>query len=236
MSDRSRLFADHRARVRERIAGAARQSGRPPQAVRLVAVTKYVGTEDAAALLAAGCADLAESRPQALWAKAEALRDRAVQWHLVGHLQRNKIARTLEAAGDLTIHSADSLRLLEALDDAAAHRGRAVSVLLEVNISREAQKGGFEPDSIEPLLPALANFRNVQVRGLMGMAAQHENADDARPEFARLRALGERLAAVAAAGLSFAELSMGMSHDFEQAILEGATLVRVGSALFEGLP
>jgi uncharacterized pyridoxal phosphate-containing UPF0001 family protein len=105
-----------------------------------------------------------------------------------------------------------------------------------VNISREAQKGGFEPDSIEPLLPALANFRNVQVRGLMGMAAQHENADDARPEFARLRALGERLAAVAAAGLSFAELSMGMSHDFEQAILEGATLVRVGSALFEGLP
>ena len=197
-----------------------------------MAVTKYVGLEEIRALVEAGCTDLGESRPQQLWDRAEALGGLPIRWHLIGHLQRNKVHRTLPLV--TLIHSADSPRLVAALDEAAA--GARTAILLEVNISGEPAKHGFAPDELEPFLPELAGYRNVEVRGLMCMAGLEGGLDDARREFAALRCLRDRLRANCPEGITLDELSMGMSGDYEVAIEEGATIVRVGSALFEGTP
>ncbi len=225
--------AENLAGVRERIAVAAQASGRQPEDVTLIAVTKYVAADVAAALVAAGCGDLGESRPQELWKKAAALANSDVRWHLIGHLQRNKIDRTLPLVA--LVHSADSLRLIQALEAAAEVQGRRVPVLLEVNVSGDAAKHGFRPEELEPQLETLAGFRNVEIRGLMAMAGREGDLESARREFASLRQLRDRLAQASAGGLTLGELSMGMSGDYEVAIAEGATLVRVGSALVEGI-
>ncbi len=184
-------------------------------------------------LSAAGCEDLGESRPQELWAKAEALRDAAVQWHLVGHLQRNKVERTIPLLS--LIHSGDSLRLFEAINKSAAQSQRRIPMLIEVNISGDAAKHGFQPTEVEPNLPALAALRAIEIRGLMTMAGREEDVVQAQHEFAELRQLRDRLRRVAPPNIKLDELSMGMSGDFEAAIAEGATIVRIGSALFEGI-
>jgi pyridoxal phosphate enzyme (YggS family) len=225
--------AENLAQVRERIATAARASGRSPESVTLIAVTKYVVPEVAAALVAGGCHDLGESRPQELWKKAAALNDAQVRWHLIGHLQRNKIERTLPLLS--LVHSADSLRLIESLDSAAASQERKLPILLEVNVSGDLSKHGFQPDELEPRLETLVGYRHVEIRGLMAMAGREGDLDAARREFASLRQLRDRLEQVSAGKLVLGELSMGMSGDYEVAIAEGATLVRVGSALVEGL-
>jgi len=137
----SERIAENLAGVRQRMAAAAQRSGRPPEAVRLIAVTKYVGLEETAALLAAGCRDLGESRPQALWDKAAAIAAPDVRWHMIGQLQRNKARRTLPLL--TLLHSADSVDLLQTLDRLAAEEGRRVAVLLEVNVSGDAAKHGF---------------------------------------------------------------------------------------------
>jgi PLP dependent protein len=219
--------------VRGRIGEAARRSGRGPEEVTLVAVTKYVEPETARALCDAGCRALGESRPQELWRKAEALSDLPVQWHLIGHLQRNKIRRTLPSLH--MIHSLDSLRLAQAIDDEARLLDQRVPVLLEVNVGGESAKTGLVPDAVEPLLAGLLGFPHLAVRGLMGMAALDGGAAEARRDFAALRNLRDRLVPHCPEGISLHELSMGMSGDFEEAIEEGATIVRVGSALFEGI-
>jgi PLP dependent protein len=243
---------DNLAEVRGCIAEAARRSGRSPDEVTLVAVTKYVSSDLAQQLVAAGCHDLGENRPQELWAKAEALKHMAtptagakatevrpstdaslVRWHLIGHLQRNKIARTLPWVA--LIHSVDSLRLLEAIDQAAASLRHRISVLLEVNISGDASKHGFQPGAIEPLLLRIAALSWLEPRGLMGMASREGDLTHARREFGALRELRDRLQRVAPPNMKLDELSMGMSGDYEAAIEEGATLVRIGSALFEGI-
>lgn len=229
-------IADNLRRVRERIARAAEQSGRAPDAVRLVAVTKYVDATAAAELVAAGCHDLAESRPQALWTKAPAVGQLApaagpgVQWHLVGHLQRNKVRRTLPLVE--WIHSVDSERLLAAID-AEAPTARSVQVLLEVNTSGEASKHGLAPEAVEPLLEAATRFPHVAICGLMTMAALEGGEAVAERNFAALRTLRDRLRSVAPRGVRLDELSMGMSGDFEAAIRQGATMVRIGTALWE---
>jgi pyridoxal phosphate enzyme (YggS family) len=233
MSELEKRIADNLARVRARIAAAAVRSGRSADAVRLVAVTKYAGHQAARALIAAGCGDLGESRPQELWDKAAAISDPQVRWHLVGHLQRNKVRRTLPLVS--LVHSVDSQRLLAALDDEAAAADRRVAVLLEVNISGEAAKHGLPHEDVGPLLARAGEFPHVEVRGLMGMAGLSGGETEARREFARLRELRDRLQAGCPAGVSLEELSMGMSQDFEAAIGEGATIVRIGSALFEGV-
>lgn len=230
---RESRLRDNLARVRERIAAAARRAGRSPSDVTLVAVTKYADAATARRLALAGCRDLGEARPQELWRKAQALADIGVRWHLVGHLQRNKIARTLPLVW--LIHSADSLRLLEALESQAAAAAAPVNVLLEVNISGEPAKTGLPVDDAGPLVDRLAELPHVEVRGLMTMAAREGDLDAARRDFARLRALRDALCARTGGRLALAELSMGMSGDFEAAIEEGATIVRIGSALFEGL-
>jgi pyridoxal phosphate enzyme (YggS family) len=219
--------------VRGRIAAAARACGRRPDEITLVAVTKYAGVEEARALIEAGCFDLGESRPQELWRKAEAIADPRVRWHLVGHLQRNKARRTLPVVS--LIHSIDSLRLLTAIDQESHALDRVTSVLLEVNVSGDAAKHGFAPDQMREVVSKLAGFPHVRVRGLMTMASLEGDLAAARREFACLRDLRDELQGVCPQGVALSELSMGMSGDLEAAVAEGATIVRVGSALFEGL-
>ncbi len=233
MPDLAAQLAENVAVVRGRIAASAARSGRTADDVRLMAVSKYVGPPVVRGLVAAGCHLLGESRPQQLWQKATELADLPISWHMIGHLQRNKVARTVPLVE--MIESIDSLRLLEAIDRAGAESDRRVPVLLEVNVAGEAAKQGLAPEEVEPLLIAAFALPHVAIRGLMCMAALGSGPEEARPYFAALRQLRDRLAGVCPEGISLDELSMGMSGDFEVAIEEGATLVRVGSALFEGI-
>jgi PLP dependent protein len=226
-------IVDNLAIVRERIAAAARRSGRDPTAITLVAVTKYASTGSIAALIDAGCLDLGESRPQQLWQRAPEFADRNVRWHMIGHLQRNKVARTLPLVS--LVHSCDSLRIAAAIDQAAEPSAKAVDVLLEVNISADPAKGGFAPDDVESALAQLTALRNLRIRGLMAMAGKPDDAAAARADFRLLRELRDRLRANCPPGVTLDELSMGMSGDYEVAIEECATIVRVGSVLFEGV-
>ncbi len=229
MPDTRTVLADRLAAVRSRIADACRRAGRDPSSVTLVAVTKTVPPAVAAVAAELGERDLGEGRPQGLWEKAAAVA--GVRWHLVGHLQRNKIDRTAPLAA--LIHSVDSERLLAALDAFGRKHGTPVPVLLEVNCSREPAKGGFAPDAVPALAGGLAALAGVRVDGLMTMAAHHDDPRACRPTFAELRALRDGLRT--ATGLPLPHLSMGMSDDFEVAVEEGATFVRVGTTLFEGL-
>jgi pyridoxal phosphate enzyme (YggS family) len=221
------VLAGNLARIEERLGGACARSGRDRRDVTLVAVTKTVPVEVAALLPELGVHDLGESRPQELWRKAALLS--GVRWHLVGHLQRNKIERTLPLIQ--RIHSVDSLRLLAALE-----QPRAVEVFLEVNCSGEASKGGFRPDEVPGLAGELAKLRQVRVVGLMTMAAPEEDPERCRPTFVTLRRLRDELRREVGERHPLNELSMGMSSDFEVAVEEGATSVRLGTVLFEGLP
>ena len=239
-------IAENLKRVRERIAGAAESAGRRPEQITLVGVTKYAGPREAAELVAAGCTDLGESRPQELWNKAAELGEPAsaggllspnipIRWHLVGHLQRNKVRRTLPLV--TLIHSVDSERLLAAIHEAREESGSGgsgpINVLLEVNTSGEAAKHGLAPDVVEPLLAAAPRFPHVAIRGLMTMAALEGGEAVAARNFAMLRKLRDRLKPRAPDGVQLDELSMGMSADFETAIREGATIVRIGSLLWQ---
>jgi pyridoxal phosphate enzyme (YggS family) len=174
--------------------------------------------------------DLGESRPQELWRKAGLL-PQSVRWHLIGHLQRNKIERTLPLVH--RIHSVDSERLLAALD--ALDLGRVVEVSLEFNCGGEASKLGFDPEQARTLGPILRSLKRVRVMGLMTMAPFEDDPERCRPVFTRLRQLREQLRREAGEQHPLGELSMGMSNDFEVAVEEGATAVRLGTVLFEGL-
>jgi pyridoxal phosphate enzyme (YggS family) len=233
LSDLSTTIAANIARVRKQIATAARRSGRTPSDVRLVAVTKYVDADVTRALVDAGCCDLGESRPQDLWAKAESLADANVAWHLIGHLQRNKIRRTLPLVK--LIHSIDRQESLAAIDRIAGELQIAAHVLIEVNTSGDASKDGISPADVLPLLESAASYPHVAIDGLMTMAAFAGGSDVAKRNFAALRMLRDELKPQCPDNVSLAELSMGMSGDFEEAIEEGATIVRIGSALFEGV-
>lgn len=224
-------IAENVAEVRRRIADATRRSGRDLDAVKLIAVSKYVDTGTIEQLLTTGCHDLGESRPQDLWKKADALSDRPVRWHLVGHLQTNKIRRTLPLVS--LIHSVDSEKLLAAINAEATVLGISIPVLLEVNVSGDVAKHGFAPDAVRAAIERATEWPNVKVRGLMTMAALEGGRDVARHNFASLRELRDQLCQIAPAQVALDELSMGMSDDYEVAIEEGATMVRVGSALFE---
>jgi hypothetical protein len=251
MADIAARIAENVSHIRGRIADAAARSGRAASDITLVAVTKYVSAAEVRDLVAAGCRELGESRPQQLWEKAAELADLPIQWHLIGHLQRNKVRRTLPLVA--MIHSVDSPRLLAAIDaecggagefsgvDATAEHAaageppRPFPILLEVNTSGETAKHGLQPGEVEPLLTELPRYRHVAVRGLMCMASLEGGPDAARRDFAALRQLRDRLRCRCPPGVALDELSMGMSGDFETAIEEGATIVRVGSALFEAV-
>ncbi|MHB0959797.1 MAG: YggS family pyridoxal phosphate-dependent enzyme [Pirellulaceae bacterium] len=233
MTDARERLLENVVRTRQRIAQAAHRSGRAEADVLLLAVTKYVDTQVTRWLVEAGCLALAESRPQALCAKASAIADPTVCWHLIGHLQRNKIRRTLPWLQ--WIHSVDSLRLLDALQQEAGQQERSLHVLLEVNISGDAQKTGLAIDEALQIAPQLGRWPHLSVEGLMGMSALEGDTDMARADYRRLRTLRDTLQQRCPAGITLQHLSMGMSRDFEVAIEEGATIVRVGSLLFEGV-
>jgi pyridoxal phosphate enzyme (YggS family) len=233
MPDIAERIADNVARIRQSIAAAAARSGRDPDDVTLVAVTKYVDLPVIAAVVQAGCSHLGESRPQELWRKAEGLESTDVHWHLIGHLQRNKARRTVGLVE--LLHAGDSHRLLEAVDRLGQEQGIVVPALLEVNISGDESKHGLTPEQVEPLLPDLARLSHLRIRGLMAMAAWGSVPDEARQDFANLRELRDRLQSNCPPEIQLDQLSMGMSGDYEAAIEEGATLVRVGSALYEGI-
>jgi pyridoxal phosphate enzyme (YggS family) len=220
-------------RVEERIAAACARAGRERGDVTLVAVTKSIGPEIAAVLPELRVFELGESRPQALWAKAATMPPPTVRWHLVGHLQRNKVERTLPLVK--MIHSVDSLRLLDAIESEGERLSRVVDVLVETNVSGEAAKGGFAPSELPAVAERSASLRHVRVRGLMTMAPLTDDPELARPTFAGLRGLRDELRCEFGGPHRFEHLSMGMTGDFEVAIQEGATLVRIGTALFEGL-
>jgi hypothetical protein len=196
-----------------------------------VAVTKKSGPEAVRQLVGCGAHELGENYPQELWRKAEALADLTVRWHLIGHLQSNKAKRTLPLVA--MIHSVDSLKLLLALDELAASSASPPGVCLQVNASGEDTKHGWSPETILADAEAIAACKSIPLVGLMTMAALGPRAEEARPAFVRLRETRDRLRD--RTGLSLAELSMGMTQDFEVAIEEGATLLRIGSALFEGV-
>ena len=233
MSQLVAQIAENLAEVRGRIAEAAVRSGRGAEDVSLVAVTKYVSVVEVRALVEAGCSLLGENRPQELWQKAEALRELPVRWHLVGHLQRNKVRRTLPLVE--MVESADSPRLVAAIDRIAGELSRRVPLLLEVNVSGEPAKHGLDPAALEACLEELAGYGNAEVRGLMCMAGLEGGPEAARRDFARLRQLRDRLRERRPEAIALEELSMGMSGDYEAAIEEGATIVRIGSALFRGV-
>jgi pyridoxal phosphate enzyme (YggS family) len=234
MTDTAALSARLQAnldQVQRRMADACARTGRPPESVRLVAVTKTAPLPAIRALLNLGQTTLGENRPQQLLERADLLRGAPVlpHWHLIGQLQRNKV-RSLLPAVEL-IHSVDSLKLLQRIGEVAGELGRRAAVLLQANVSGEANKQGFAPEELERDWDAIQSIPNIDIQGLMTMAPLTEDETLIRGAFRGLRQLRDELQARSPA-MSLSELSMGMSGDFELAIEEGATLVRLGSVLF----
>lgn len=219
---------EHLEDVRERIATATRRAGRAPGAVRLVAVVKTVPASRIAEAVAMGVEDLGESRVQEAEAHVAGIGRRAARWHLIGHLQRNKAARAVGLFD--RVHGLDSAETAHALSVRAAAAGQRLPVLLEVNVSGEASKHGVPPAAAAALAAAIGALPGLALDGLMTVGAAVAQPDDARPGFARLRELRDGIER--STGLALPELSMGMSADFEAAIAEGSTMVRVGTALF----
>lgn len=246
MTPARRKLADNLKRVQQRIADACSRASRDPATVRLVAVTKNAPIDIIRSLVDSGVTDLGENRVQELARRAAMIQEWLVRrgrdteagegprWHMIGHLQRNKVKALLPWTH--TIHSLDSLRLAEEIDAHAARLGRVVQVLLEVNASGEASKTGVAVAAAAHLAEQVRTLKHVQLRGLMTMAPLTDDESVVRHVFERTRELfdemiGERVVS----SREFTELSMGMSQDFEWAIEYGATWVRVGGALFDGI-
>ena len=221
------------ARVRSillTVRAAAEKSGRDPRRVRLVAATKTVSVERIREGVDAGLALLGENRVQEALPKIEALAQTQIQWHFIGQLQRRKV-RSILGRFDL-IHSVDSLELAQEIDRRAGEAGLVQDVLLEVNVGGESTKAGFRPDELVRQVRTLAPLTHLRIKGLMTIPPPTVDAESARPSFIQIRELAKAIAAETIPGVMMDELSMGMSNDYAVAVEEGATLVRVGSAIF----
>jgi pyridoxal phosphate enzyme (YggS family) len=212
------------------MARAAGRARRDPSSIRLVAVSKTFPAEAVRAAADAGQVDFAENKVQDALLKMDQTSGLPIRWHLVGHLQTNK-ARQAAARFDL-IHSVDSLRLLERLESAAVQSGRTVNILFQVDLAGEPTKHGVPADQVLPLVTAARECTALRTMGLMILPPAADDPERSRPYFAGLRRLRDELVDRGADPMTMAELSMGMSHDFEIAVEEGATMVRVGSAIF----
>jgi len=224
-------FKERLDAVLARIGRAARRAGRDPGAVTLVAASKAVPVERLLEAVACGCRIFGENRVQEALGKIEALKEcGGIEFHLIGPLQPNKVKH---AVGRFALlHALDRLEVAERLDRVARERGITQRVLLEVNVSGEATKHGFSPADLAGTAERMGAFTGVRVLGLMTIPPPADKPEDARPHFRRLRELAAQVEALGIPGVSMKELSMGMSGDFEVAIEEGATMVRVGTALF----
>jgi PLP dependent protein len=225
--DRTRVIAARRGEIEARIAAACERAGRDPADVTLVAVTKTHPVASIAAALAAGLTHFGENRVQELAAKRAALPEASATWHLIGHVQTNK-ARDAVRSADL-VHGVDSARLAEALARRAEADGRRLPVLVQVNVSGEASKQGCSPEDAAALVAVVAALPELHLDGLMTLAAPADDPETIRPQFRLLRTLRDRLQTP---DLALPVLSMGMSGDYEVAVEEGATHVRIGTALF----
>ncbi len=216
--------------VRSRIDAAARRAGRDPAAITLVAVSKTFSADHVRAARAAGQRDFGENKVQEALQKITDTADKEIRWHLIGHLQSNKARKA--AAGFACIQTVDSVELLHKLDAAAADQQAAPEVLIQVDLAGEATKFGAPADQARRVLDAALAARAVRVAGLMLIPPWHEDQEQTRPWFVRLRALRDAWLDEGLPPAALRHLSMGMSHDFEAAVEEGATLVRVGTAIF----
>jgi pyridoxal phosphate enzyme (YggS family) len=226
-------IAENLARVRERIDAAARRAGRQSEDIVLMAVSKTFPADTIREAYAAGLRLFGENRVQEFAGKTDALRDlRDAAWHLIGHLQSNKAVKAAELFA--AVDSVDSLRLAQKLNASAQQLGKKLQVLIEINVGGEAAKSGVAPDSreLEELLLAAPELEQLEFRGLMTVPPFTKDTEEARPYFRKLREVRDQIASRRLAQMSVNELSMGMSHDFEVAIEEGSTCVRVGTAIF----
>ncbi|RMF89598.1 MAG: YggS family pyridoxal phosphate-dependent enzyme [Nitrospinota bacterium] len=217
-------------RVKQRMEAAALRVGRAPEEISLVAVTKTVPIPRIREAIDAGITLFGENRVQEAREKVALLGRSRIRWHLIGHLQRNKVKYVFDLF-DL-IHSVDSLALAQEINKQGSKRNQVMPIFLQVNVAGEATKFGVSPEEALPLLKEMARLPYVAVRGLMTIPPLAEDAEASRPYFRELRLLRDEIAKVGIEGISLAELSMGMSNDYEVAIEEGATFVRIGSALF----
>ena len=228
------------ATIRERIAAACDKASRSPEKVTVVAVTKTADLDTVKSLVEIGLTDIGESRAQQLNERVEELSawlqrrrtEASVRWHMIGHLQRNKVRHVLGAAD--VIHSVDSLRLAEEINSRAEKDDRTVDVLLQVNCAEEPQKSGCAVGAATHLAELICTLKRLRLIGLMAMAPLSDEPEDARFAFARLRELFEEMRSEKIGGEAFVHLSMGMSQDYAVAVEEGATMLRIGTAIFEG--
>lgn len=223
------MISDNVKKVLDNIAETAIKSGRTPDDVTLVAVTKTVTAQEAQQVMDAGVLTLGENRVQSLLEKYEFLKDKP-QWHLIGHLQTNKVKYIADKVS--LIHSVDSLKLAEEIDRKFKENQRTAEILIQVNVSGEESKFGITPDESIGLVEKIAELENVRIKGLMTMAPLTATPDECRKYFYGLKKLSCDIADRKYQGVDMRHLSMGMSGDYKEAILEGATIVRVGSALF----
>jgi pyridoxal phosphate enzyme (YggS family) len=218
------------AEIRNRIADAAGRAGRTANDVRLIAVSKTHPIDAIRAAAEAGQRDFGENKVQEALQKIAQSTDTSLRWHLIGHLQSNKARKAASAVG--AIHAIDSVDLLKRVDQAAREAGRTVDVLIQVDLALEDTKHGTPFEEVPAVVNAAAECTAARLTGLMLLPPLVDNPQDARPWFARLRGLRDELIAQGTPADRLRELSMGMSHDFEVAIEEGATMVRVGTAIF----
>lgn len=216
--------------VRSRLDAAARRAGRDPTTVRLIAVSKTFSADAVRAAATAGQVDFGENKVQEGLQKIGETADIQIRWHLIGHLQSNKAKKAATAFH--CIHSIDSVELLKKIDAAAADGGAAPEILVQVDLAGETTKFGAAADEARRIVDATQTLRNARMIGLMLIPPWNEDQEQTRPWFVRLRELRDQWLAEGVSGTSLAQLSMGMSHDFEAAIEEGATMVRVGTAIF----
>ena len=216
--------------ITARIAAACERARRSPDDVTLVAVTKTVTTEVVRELVALRVRDIGENRIQEAAHKRTAIPDQSVRWHMIGHLQSNKVKDALKLFN--LIHSIDSVHLAEALEARAAFQNIRAPILIQVNVSGEESKYGFPRETAITQVRRIAEFPHISIQGLMTMAPLVEDAESVRPVFRALREIRDEIASLGLPDVEMRHLSMGMTQDFEVAIEEGATLVRIGTALF----
>lgn len=224
------MIAENVQKVQERVRRACERARRDAQSVRLIAVTKTFGVEKIRAAVEAGIKDIGENFVQELREKRQVLDDPSIRWHFVGHLQSNKVKYIADYIH--LIHSLDHRSVAEEVDKRGAKNGRVLDVLVEVNTSGEKSKFGLQPESTVEFVKSIAGLRNLKVKGLMTIGPFLPDPEDSRPAFRTLREVRDEVARSGIENVEMTELSMGMTNDFEVAIEEGATMIRIGTAIF----